>query len=86
MKKNREKESNKPVETVRYGTISASIWRNETDNGTWFNVTFSRSYNDGKEWKHTDSFGRDDLLTLAKVANEAHTRIYQLLSEEDDDE
>jgi hypothetical protein len=84
MRTKREKE-NKPVETIRYGAISASIWKNETDNGTWFNVTFSRSYKDGKEWKHADSFGRDDLLTLAKVANEAHTRIYELLSEEDDE-
>ena len=84
MKTKREKE-NKPVETVRYGAISASIWRHESDNGTWFNVTFSRSYKDGKEWKHADSFGRDDLLTLAKVASEAHTRIYKLLSEEADE-
>ena len=25
------------------------------------------------EWKQTQSFGRDDLLVLAKVADQAHT-------------
>ena len=39
------------------------------------NVTFERSYKDGEEWKTTTSFGRDDLLTLAKVADLAHSWI-----------
>ena len=40
-----------------------------------FNVTFERSYKDGEEWKTTNSFGRDDLLKLAKLADEAHSWI-----------
>lgn len=68
---------NKPVHEVRLGVVKAAIWPNETDNGVRHNVTFQRLYKDGDEWKSTDSFGRDDLLLLAKVADEAHTWIFR---------
>ena len=32
----------------------------------------------GATWKSTQSFGRNDLLLLAKVADQAHSRIVQL--------
>jgi hypothetical protein len=38
-----------------------------------YNVTFSRSYKDGEQWKESASFGIDDLLVLGKAANDAHT-------------
>ena len=56
---------------IRVGGIRASVWRNETDKGQRFNTTFDRSYRDGEEWKTSESFGRDDLLTVGFVANEA---------------
>ena len=67
----------KPVHEVRLGSIKAAIWENQTENGTRFNVTVSRIYKDGEMWKSTDSFGRDDLLLLAKVINLAHTWIFE---------
>lgn len=66
---------NKPVHEVRLGPIRASVWANETDNGTRYNVTFDRAYRDGDAWKSTSSFGRDDLLVLGKAADQAHTWI-----------
>ena len=73
----------KPVDEVRIGAVKAAIWRNETDNGSRFNVTFSRSYKDSEgEWKNTHSFRRDDLLVVAKVADQAHSRIFELRREE----
>src|SRR5262249_58420287 len=65
----------KPVHEVRLGSIKAAIWENQTSNGTRFNVTLARIYKDGEQWKSTDSFGRDDLLLLAKVIDRAHTWI-----------
>ena len=38
-------------------------------------ATFSRLYHDGDQWHSTDSFGRDDLLVLAKVADQTHSWI-----------
>ena len=67
---------NKPVQVVRYGGIKAAIWRNDTSNGHMYNVTVARTYKDGDEWKESGSFGADDLLTLAKALNEAHTIIF----------
>ena len=65
-----------PVSKVRVGLISASIWENPTEKGKFYNVTFERRYRDGEgNWKSTHSYGLDDLLTLAKVADLAHTKI-----------
>ena len=68
---------NKPVMEVRLGRIKAAIWENQTDNGVRHNVTFQRIYKDGDEWKTSDSFGRDDLPLVIKVADMAHTWAYQ---------
>jgi hypothetical protein len=65
----------KPVHQIRLGSIKAAIWKNDTDSGVRFNTTLSRLYKDGEEWKSTDSFGRDDLLLIAKVADQVHTWI-----------
>jgi hypothetical protein len=52
---------NRPVHTLRHRSLKAAIWRNQTDKGPMFNVTFVRSFrNDAEEWQ--DSQG---LLVLA---------------------
>ena len=67
----------KPAHEIRLGRIKATIWENETENGTRHNVTVSRIYKDGEEWKQTGSFGRDDLPLVAKVSDLAHSWIYE---------
>ena len=69
--------SNRPVHEIRIGRIRAAIWENETQNGLRHNVTFTRLYKDGGQWMDSGSFGRDDLPLLAKVADQAHTWIFQ---------
>ena len=68
------------------GVIKAAIWKNDTDSGVRYNVTFARLYRDGEEWKSTDSFGRDDLLVLGKVADVAHTWIHEQAQGDDKEE
>ena len=65
----------KPVHEVRLGYIKAAVWKNDTEAGVRYNVTFSRLYKDGDQWGSTESFGRDDLLVLAKVADQTHSWI-----------
>ena len=73
-----ERRSNKrPVLEVRLGRIRAAIWENSTQNGVRHNVTVSRLYKDGDDWKDSSSFGRDDLPLLAKVADLAHSWIFE---------
>ena len=74
----------KPISEVRLGHIKAAVWKNETESGVRYNVTFSRLYKDGDQWKSTDSFGRDDLLLLGKVADQTHSWICSQTHENED--
>jgi hypothetical protein len=76
----------KPIDEIRIGRITASIWKNATSKGDFYNVTFSRLYKDGDDWRRSDSFGRDDLLLLAKLADAAHSRIYDLQADRTEEE
>lgn len=67
----------KPAQSFRYGNVEAAIWENETEKGTLYNVTLTRHFKDADEWKKTDSFRRDDLLVVAKLADKAHTWIFE---------
>lgn len=67
----------RPVHEVRLGRIKAVIWENETKDGIRHNVSLSRIYKDGNQWKDTTSFGRDDLPLVAKLADIAHTWVYE---------
>ena len=67
---------NRPVHEIRLGRIKAAIWENDTDNGTRHNVTVSRLYKDGEQWKDSTSFGRDDLPLVGKVVDQAHSWIF----------
>jgi len=73
--------TNPPVAKLRIGLINANIWQRTTDEGNFFSVNFERRYRttDG-EWHSTHSFNHDDLLALAKLANDAHSQISQLRS------
>jgi hypothetical protein len=75
----------KPIHEVRLGSIKAAVWKNDTENGTRYNVTFSRIYKDGDQWKSTDSFGRDDLLIVGKVADQAHSWIFAQAQTQDEE-
>ncbi len=65
----------KPAHKIRNGALEVTIWKNDSDKGPWFSVTPSRSYKQAEEWKQSDSFGFDDLLTLGKLLDQAHTWI-----------
>ena len=69
----------KPVAEIRVGRITATIWQNTpTDEGVFYSVHITRLFRRGSTWDRTPAFGRDDLLTIAKVADLANTRIYEL--------
>ena len=71
-----------PVKTLRLGRIKAAVWENEADQKKFYNVTFTRTYmDDARNFHDTDSFGRDDLPLVAKLADQAHTFIFERLAE-----
>jgi hypothetical protein len=67
----------KPVHEVRLGKVKAAVWKNDTESGVRYGVTFSRIYKTESGWESSTSFGRDELPLVCKVADMAHTWIYQ---------
>ena len=59
---NAASEATRPVHTARYGSIKGAVWKNMVDSGNasraMYNVTFSRSYRDGDDWKGLDKLRR----------------------------
>ena len=73
--------NSKPAAELRIGTAKATIWENEVGGLTCHNVTFSRIYPDGGQWKTTQSLGFSNLLSVVKLADQAHTLIAERKAE-----
>ena len=72
-------DNKKPAARITLYPISAAIWRNENNGQAYYSVTFERSYkDDAGKWHTSSSFNAGDLLLLAKVADQAHTKIHEL--------
>ncbi len=69
-----------PVAKLRLGLINASIWQRTTsESDTFYSVSFERRYKDAQDnWQSTHSYNADDLLVLAKLADQAHTEIAKI--------
>ena len=67
----------KPEASFRMGRIQAAVWKHQSKQGTFYNVTIERSYRQGGEWKTATTFTRNDLPLVVKVADLAHGWIYK---------
>ena len=66
----------KPAHKIRSGVLQVTIWRNHGEKGNWYSVNPSRGYKVGDDaWKESDSLGFDDLLTMGKLLDQAHSWI-----------
>jgi len=72
-----------PIDKLRSGNLTATIWLNfDAKSNPFFSCTLARSYTDQDEnWHETTSFGRSDLLRVAKLADQAHSRIEELVQQ-----
>ena len=74
-----------PVAKLRLGLIFANIWQRTTDKGSFFSVSFERRYKDADgNWHSGHSFDASDLLALAKLADQAHTKLLEIRSGDDE--
>ena len=84
----------RPARVVRIRNIRGNVWANRLEGGQIvYNVTIDRIWrNDDKineggeiiekgEWHQSQSFGKDDLLLVGKVADLCHTFIYKRLQD-----
>ena len=64
--------NNKSANTLRCGSIKATIWENTSEKGPFFATTFSRPFKDQSgAWRNGTSFGLNDLEALVNVARDA---------------
>ena len=74
----------KPIDTIRDGRLSASIWANASNaNGsTFYAVTFERMYTDDENnIKNSSSFSGAELLQISELSRSAYQRISELRAE-----
>ncbi|RUL84588.1 hypothetical protein [Tautonia sociabilis] len=89
-------QKDRPVRVVRIRNIRGNIWGNRLDDGRIvYNVTIDRIWKEDDQtdeagavikagqWQQSQSFGKDDLLVVAKVADLCHTWIYKTLQDRD---
>ncbi|MBB3209058.1 hypothetical protein FHS27_004894 [Rhodopirellula rubra] len=75
-------ENNQPVKKFRLRGISASVFENKTEKGqAFFKTTIQRTYKEGKSFKTTNTFSRDDLPMLVEVVSAAWREILKRESE-----
>ena len=69
--------TNKPVQKLRDGALSATIWKNPGKNGTpRYSVNLSRVYEDEHgNLKDSDSFSGNELLRIARLAQIAYDEV-----------
>ena len=68
-----------PVRRIGEAGINAAIWENKSKNGTFYNVTISRSYKDQEgNYQKTDNFRKQDLPVLLEFTREAYNGVRQL--------
>jgi hypothetical protein len=71
-------EKTRPFDEFADGALKVTLWQKPGEHGPWYQATLRRRYKDKNgEWKDADSYGEDDLLSLAELLREAHARIRQ---------
>ncbi|MEO1525497.1 MAG: hypothetical protein AAFX06_08670 [Planctomycetota bacterium] len=73
--------TNKPADTIRFGTLKGTIWRNPGKDGKppYYSVNYSRGYTDERgDWRDTDSLSEADNLKLGVLHTNVANRIIAL--------
>ena len=65
--------NNKPLFSHRLNRVEVAVWKNESDNNIWHNITFHKSYRDSEgEMQSTTNLRMADLPALGFLADKAY--------------
>ena len=65
--------SKQPFDVLRDGSLKATLWENEGQNGPFLSVTLSKTYEDRNgDLQDGNSFAGGELLRIAELARIAH--------------
>ncbi|MCB9871488.1 MAG: hypothetical protein H6837_16650 [Planctomycetes bacterium] len=72
-------QTKQPIDKIRLGRVTATIWQNEGKNGAFYNVVPTRSYRDADgKLQDTNNLSGADLLLAAVTLVQAFMRTEQL--------
>lgn len=72
-------QSNQPETVLRDGNLKATVWKNEGENGPYYNTTLSRTWQDDQgKWHDAHSFSGAELLRVSELARGAYAKTNEL--------
>lgn len=70
------KTNDKPIDTIRDGSLKATIWKRLGEKGNFYTVEFSRTYTDEQgNYQDSHSFSASEPLRIARLAHIAYDEI-----------
>ncbi len=69
--------NHKAFHVIDQGRVKATIWHEKFRGVTRFNVAFTRVPKGADRWWDTTNFRQDDMLALARLAEDVHAWICQ---------
>lgn len=69
-----DQKRNAPIIVLRDGSLKASVWENDGENGKYLTTTFAKTYSNDGDPQDTQSFGKSDLLAISELARRAYTK------------
>jgi hypothetical protein len=76
-------EKTKPILKVKVGACEGAVWKNTKDDKTFYNVTTSRNYKDGEEWKTTNSLNANNVPDMIIVLQKCYEFIKMTAGKEE---
>jgi hypothetical protein len=64
-----------PIDTLRDGSLKATIWKNSGEKGDFYSVDLTRTYKQGDQFKDSNSSSGSELLRIARLAHIAYDEI-----------
>jgi hypothetical protein len=68
---------NKAFHVIDHGRVKATIWHEKKRGKIRFNVAFTRIPRPDERWWDTTNFQQDDMLAIARLAEDVHMWIGQ---------
>ena len=69
--------TNTPIYKTSDGKISASIFENQSEKGSFMTATITNRYEKNGEWFDSNSYTADELLKLSNLALDAYNAVRQ---------
>ena len=74
---------NKPVDTIRDGSLKVAIFKNQRENGVSFSLEAGRVYTDQQgNFKEAKSFSSNESLRVARLFEKGYDRVEQFKTQQ----